>query len=195
MKGYYKLRKKALEVLHTKLADNLHYHGVSHTLDVLKVCNAYIKREGIPGHEAKLLRIGALLHDIGFTVSHENHEERGATIAQNMMTYYGFSKKDIAVVKGLIMSTKIPQTPSTKLEEIICDADLDYLGRSDFEQISQKLYEELKSLSLITDKSEWNRTQIRFLEAHTYHTEFAKRNRRPSKKERIKELKKLLASS
>lgn len=195
MKGYYKLRKKALEVLNKQLADNLHYHGVSHTMDVLKVCNDYIRRERIPSYEAKLLRIGALLHDIGFSVSHEKHEERGAVIAQNMMTHYGFSNKDIAVVKGLIMATKIPQTPTTRLEEIICDADLDYLGRTDFTRISQQLYEELKSLSLITNKSAWNQTQIRFLEAHTYHTEFAKRNRRPHKKERIKQLKKLLGSS
>ena len=34
-------------------------------------------------------------------------------------------------------ATKIPQTPLTKLEEIICDADLDYLGREDFFEISR----------------------------------------------------------
>ena len=38
----------------------------------------------------------------------------------------------------LILATKVPQKPKNKLEKIICDADLDYLGREDFDNISDK---------------------------------------------------------
>jgi len=34
--------------------------------------------------------------------------------------------------------------PANLLEEIICDSDLDYLGRSDFIPVSNTLFEELK---------------------------------------------------
>ena len=193
MKGYIKLRKRVLEILGTKLSKRCYYHGVQHTLDVLKVINQYIKRENVYTEDAKLLRIGVLLHDIGFTVSHIDHEVRSAEIAESIMSELGFSKKHIEIVKGLILSTRVPQKPKTKLEKIICDADLDYLGRSDFYSKSDLLFKELKTYSNIGNKLEWNKAQIKFLENHKYHTKFSKKNRQPQKEKRIKELKQLVS--
>lgn len=193
MKKYTELKRKAFEVLKSKLPEELFYHDLQHTLDVISVCNQYIDREEINFHQAELLRIAALLHDIGFTVTYKNHEEKGAEIAEKMMSKSGFSKQEIEVVKGLIMATKIPQNPQTKLEQIICDADLDYLGRNDFEVISERLFHELKSLSMIQDKESWNKIQVKFLETHSYHTEFARKNRQPKKHKRLLSLKNLTA--
>ncbi|MDH3323601.1 MAG: HD domain-containing protein [Flavobacteriaceae bacterium] len=193
MKGYIQLRQKALEILNTKLSKKLYYHGVHHTLDVLNVCNQYLKRDNkISKYDAKILRLGALFHDMGFTVSNINHEERSAEIAEELMIAHQFSTKDIKVVKGLIMATRIPQSPKNKLEKIICDSDLDYLGRDDFYEISNELYKELKAYALIHNKKEWNIAQVKFLEAHSYHTPFAKKFRQPNKEKRIAELKKLI---
>ncbi len=192
MKGYIKLRKKGLEILNSKLSKKLFYHGIHHTKDVYHVVNQYIKRENIKSYEAKLLRIGALFHDIGFTVSNENHEERGVEIAKKYMTEYEFSEKDFQIVKGMILATKIPQSPKNYLEKIICDADLDYLGRADFYPISNQLFEELKAFSVFKTMDEWNMAQIKFLEAHSYHTKFAKKNRQPEKEKRIAELKNMV---
>ena len=193
MKGYIQLRKKAFEILQSDLSEELYYHGFHHTLDVLNVCNQYIKREKIKKYDAKLLRIGALLHDIGFTISNVNHEDRGVEIAKQLMDDFGFSKADFKVVKGLILSTRIPQDPKTELEKIICDADLDYLGRSDFYKISNFLFKELKAYSIINNQREWDIAQIKFLESHYYHTDFALRNRQTKKEERIAELKKQIS--
>jgi putative nucleotidyltransferase with HDIG domain len=195
MKGYIKLRKKGLEILNSELSKKLFYHGIHHTQDVYHVVNLYIEREGIESHEAKLLRIGALFHDIGYTVSSENHEEKGVEIATKYMIEYGFSTKDIRVVKGLIMATKIPQSPKNHLEEIICDADLDYLGRSDFHPISKQLFEELKAFSVINTLDEWNQAQLKFLETHQYHTKFARKNRSPKKAKRIQEIKAMISDA
>ncbi len=195
MQGYYKLRKKALEILKSQLPKELYYHSINHTLDVLKNCNYYIKREKIDSHIAKLLRLGALLHDIGFTVSNDRHEERGNKIAEKLMKAYGFPQKDIDIVKGLIIATRIPQLPKNELEKIICDCDLDYLGRSDFNPISNDLYKELKFYSRVKTKLEWNKIQIKFMQAHKYHTQFALKNRKPHKEKRINELIKLVAKT
>ena len=195
MKGYIKLRKKALEILNSKLSKDIYYHGVHHTLDVLKVSNQYIKREKIEDYQAKLLRIAVLLHDIGFTVSNIDHEFQSVEIAKKLMTEYGFSTTDFKIVKGLILSTRIPQKPKTHLEKIICDADLDYLGRDDFYPISNLLFKELKAHSEINNKDMWNKAQIKFLEAHQYHTDFALKNRQPQKEKRIIELKELVAKT
>jgi len=195
MKGYIKIRKKILEILNSKLPRELSYHGVNHTLDALKVCNQYIKRNKLEIHQAKLLRIGVLFHDIGFTVSVDEHELRGVEIAESLMNEFDFTKKDIDIIKGLIMATKMPQSPKNQLEKIICDIDLDYLGRDDFYPISDQLYRELKHNTVAKNKLEWNKIQINFLESHVYHTKFAKKYRQPKKKKRIEELKKKVQST
>lgn len=192
MKGYLKLRRKALEILNSQLPPDLYYHDVEHTLDVLNVVNQYIKRIKIDTTSAYLLKIAGLLHDIGFTAVRINHEEKGAEMAEELMFECGFSTESIKIVQGLIRATKIPQTPKTELEKILCDSDLDYLGRKDFYDISNKLYKELRASSLVSNEIEWNKLQIKFLEAHIYHTEFAKKNRQPKKEKRISEIKELI---
>ncbi|MCA0933318.1 HD domain-containing protein [Lutimonas saemankumensis] len=192
MKGYYKLRKQILKILENKLSKDLHYHGVHHTLDALETSDKYLRHIKIDPEDAKLLRLGILFHDIGFTETTVDHEKKGAEIAQKILKEYNFDQKSINTITNLILATEIPQHPQTLLEQIICDVDLDYLGRPDFYKISDSLFEELKVLVGLKDKNEWNKIQIRFLEKHQYHTEFAIKNRQPEKEKRIAELKNMI---
>jgi hypothetical protein len=80
-------------------------------------------------------------------------------------------------VARLIMVTKIPQQPKTLLESIICDADLDYLGREDFPAIAEFLYLELKACGEMSDRNRLNELQLSFLGAHQYHTESSRKLR------------------
>jgi exopolyphosphatase/pppGpp-phosphohydrolase len=192
-RDYKNLEREALTILKSDLPSQLHYHGLNHTLEVLGICNQYIERSAIDPDNACLLRVGALLHDIGFTIANKNHEEESISLAGPLMDKYGFSQADHKVVEGLIRSTRVPQMPQNLLEEIICDADLDYLGREDFYVISERLFEELKAFGLVTNKMQWNKRQIEFMENHHYHTVFARENRQPRKEQRIRELKNFVA--
>ncbi len=189
MTGYFKLRRRALNLLRTELTDELRYHGIDHTLEVLKVCNEYIRREKISSDEAQLLRTGAICHDLGFTVSYYDHEEHSVVIAIDLMRKYNYSEKNIKAVIGLINATKVPQSPKNHLEKILCDADLDYLGRKDYKKISDLLFQELNAFGQISSKKAWREMQINFLENHEYHTPFARKNRQPGKERRLRELK------
>lgn len=192
MRGYYILRKRILDILHTKLPQDLYYHGVHHTIDALKTCDLYLRHIKISKHESQLLRLGILLHDIGFTKSAEDHELKGIEIANSLLSEFNFSKKDIDIINQLILSTRVPQQPNTLLERIICDIDLDYLGRDDYYEISDQLFRELQVYSGLKDRNEWNKLQVKFLESHRYHTDFAIKNRQPQKELRIQELKALI---
>lgn len=181
MKGYLSLRKYVLNKLKADLPAHLTYHGIEHTLDVLAVCEQYIKRLNLGKEERFLLRIGAVVHDMGFLKGPANHEEVGAGMASELMLKLGMKDGQIEEVKGLVMSTKIPQSPKNELQEIICDADLDYLGRDDYPEISQRLYEEFKFMKVIQTDEDWKQLQINFLKAHYFHTPFAIANRAPQK--------------
>ena len=71
-----------------------------------------------------LLKVAVLYHDLGFTRVYKNHEEVGIEIAQAGITRVRFYRKEIDIIAGMIMATKIPQNPKTQLERIIADADL-----------------------------------------------------------------------
>jgi uncharacterized protein len=187
--GYVALKRFVLNELTCHLSDSLTYHGVHHTKDVMDVCKKYIKRLKIEENDAKLLLTGALIHDIGFLYTYRDHEEKGAEIACQFLPQYGYSTKEIEVISGLVIATKVPQKPQTVLEQILCDADLDYLGRADFEPISETLFQELQNMNLVHERLLWDNIQIKFLEGHFYHTDFAKKYRQPNKAARLAEIK------
>ena len=181
-----------LAELSQQLSPKLTYHGIHHVRDVLSVCRQYIKRLSLREPEAELLLTGALIHDIGFTETYQGHEEKGIEIAKQLLPNFGFTSIEIMLINGLIISTKVPQQPLNLIEQILCDADLDYLGRSDFDPISESLFQELQNMDMLHERKKWDEIQIKFLESHTYHTPFAKKHRQPKKEQRIKEIKERL---
>jgi uncharacterized protein len=186
--------KAILQYLEKELPDNLTYHGLHHTFDVFDAAMKIAQTENLSANEIRLLRIAILYHDAGFTSKYKEHENKGCDMAKKNLPAFGYSKNEIDIICGMIMATQIPQTPHTLLERIICDADLDYLGRNDFHKISDSLFEEMKIYAHVHDKKEWNRIQKKFLENHQYYTEFGKKNREHKKQEYLMEINKLVAS-
>lgn len=112
--------------LRAELSNQLHYHGLHHTLDVLKMATEIAENEGVSSHDLVLIKTAALFHDAGFVKNkHAGHEVEGCLIARAALLKFGYPEADIETICGMIMATKIPQSPGTLLEQIICDADLD----------------------------------------------------------------------
>ncbi len=167
---------------------NLSYHNTHHIHDVLEASTHIAEHEKLSKEDTSILRIATLLHDIGFIRSSKNHEENGAVMAREILPEFGFSHEMISIIEKMIMATKLPQSPSTQLERVLCDADLDYLGRADFYPIGFKLFEELKDHGIIETEREWNLVQKTFLESHKYHTKWSQKNREPEKQLRLQEI-------
>ena len=187
--NYHAAKAFILDKLDRELSDKLTYHGLHHTLDVLYITEELCYMENINPYECLLLKTAALFHDSGFTVSNRNHEELGCLIAREHLPRYDYSNTEIEQICGMIMATKIPQTPKNYMEEIICDADLDYLGRDDFYDIGATLFEELKAYEVLNSEEAWNRLQVSFLENHTFFTSTNKRRRSRRKINYLNELK------
>jgi len=172
------IKQPILSRLKDELDSQLGYHNIAHTLDVLEQAEVIAIQEKVTDkHDVLLLKTAAIFHDSGFLFVYKNHEEKGCEIASESLKNV-FSEEDIKKVCGMIMATKIPQTPNTLLEQIICDADLDYLGRNDFEPISRNLYKEFIVFKIIPDDIIWDHIQIKFFESHHYFTgtSISKRN-------------------
>ncbi len=192
-KEFLLLKSSILKLLREGLDPGLTYHSPSHTEDVLQQVERIAAAESITDTRLLLLmRIAALFHDTGFLRTYKKHEEASCVILQEMVDTSQFDESEIKLINGMIMATKIPQLPHNLPEMIICDADLDYLGRNDFETISNSLMNEFLAYSVIKNEQEWNQLQVSFFESHKYLTVTSVSNRTPIKMQHLKMLKQIL---
>jgi len=183
-----------LDKLERDLPDFLHYHNVKHTVDVVTEVELIGWAEGCSDEDILLLKIAGLFHDAGHTVSYDNHEYQGTLLAREMLPAFGYTDEQIERICTIIMSTMLPPQPTNLLEEIICDSDLDYLGRSDFIPVSNTLFEELKAQNKITKLNDWNKLQVKFISGHQYFTATARRLREVNKQLQIERIQNLITA-
>ena len=169
------------------------YHNFSHTLDVYRAVVAVATEENIHGEDLDLIRTAALYHDSGFLLQDHDHEEGGCRLAREALPRFGYSERQIQRVCDMVMATKVPQRPKDHLGMVLCDADLDYLGRPDFFRIGTTLFWELKHYGVLKTEREWNELQVRFLEQHRFFTETSRLLREPVKQEHLRKVKVWLA--
>jgi uncharacterized protein len=181
-----------LNRMRNELDSRLSYHNVPHVLDVLQAAEMIGRSENISEEEMELLRVAVLFHDSGFLNGGENHEETGCRIAMEVLPGFGFSQPEIQTICRLIMVTHVPQHPQTLLEKIICDADLDYLGRDDFFTTGRNMYAEFRARNMVQDERDWNELQVRFLSSHKYFTQTSLKLRSAKKEEHLAAIRQML---
>jgi len=182
------LYEDVLKMLRENLPVNLFYHTPEHTIDVINAAERISKSEGCSDEEVLLLKTAALFHDTGYLRDMREHEKRGCEIANEILDKHGVDKEEISIICALIMATKVPQQPNTKLEEIICDADLDYLGRDDYFSIAETLQREFLACEKIKNDRDWMQLQVAFLQSHKYFTRTCINLRQPVAEEHLKKI-------
>lgn len=185
---FHKAEDDVLKKLEEGLPKNLHYHNVNHTREVCDAVERIALSEGIHNEDLYILKMAALYHDAGFIERYQNNEEIGATLARKELPKYGFNEEQIKLVEKLIMVTFTSKEPETLLEKILRDADLDYLGREDFHEVSARLKQELLDREMVRSDDHWDELQIDFLEKHNYFTETARKTRDELKKQHLEEI-------
>lgn len=192
LRQFSDLQEIILDKLEKELPDYLYYHNYKHTIDVVNQAELIGYGEGVSDEDILLLKTAALFHDAGHTISYENHEYYGTQIVREMLPRYNYTQKQIDRICDIIMATKLPPQPKDLLQRIICDSDLDYLGRADFIPVSNTLYDELKAQNKMGDLNFWNKIQVKFLTAHQYFTATANRLREVNKEKQIERIKDLI---
>jgi class 3 adenylate cyclase len=186
------LQELMLNKLEKELPSYLYYHNVKHTIDVVTQAELIGIGEDVNDEELLLLKTAALFHDSGHILSYDDHEHFSTLIVREILPDYFYTQRQIDVICELIMTTKLPPQPHNKLERIMCDADLDYLGRSDMIPVSNSLYRELKEMNKIGSMRDWNELQVKFISGHQYYTKTAQSLREVNKQKQIERIKNII---
>jgi HD superfamily phosphodiesterase len=191
--NYPKARDFIIKKLSKELDPDLTYHSIDHTLDVLNSARNLAELEKVNEEDRILLQTAALFHDSGMLKTYIGHEEASVEIVEEYLPDFGYTREHIEAISGMIITTKLPQSASSYLEKILCDSDLDYLGREDFFMIAHQLQYEWNILDIRrTTLREWYELQIMFLENHSFFTPSARKLRDEKKADNLKQVKELV---
>jgi predicted metal-dependent HD superfamily phosphohydrolase len=182
-----KTHKDAMDKIN-QLPKEYTYHTIHHIRDVVIQSERIAKKEKINKEDIADLKLAAWLHDVGYIWEPSRHEARGAEYATTVLNAMDFPAQKINKITGMILATKIPQSPKNILEQIICDADLDYLGREGYAENSILLLHELR-LKKEVSELEWLKIQDSFLSKHSYFTKTSNTTRNKLKAEVLASIK------
>lgn len=193
---YKRAVQHIFERLEYDLSPQLYYHSLKHSRDdVLPAAERLGQALAIGEEDMLLLKTAAAYHDSGFLQTYENHEAHSIAIASAVLPTFGYSAAQLAVICGLIAATRLPQQPRTPLEEVICDADLDLLGRVDFILLNAVLLEERRIFNHAPATTRaWYAEQIQFMESHRFFTPAAAQLRQAGKMKNLALMKSALAA-
>lgn len=186
--NYGSLEKFILDMLRQKLSDKLYYHNVRHTEETIKAAEEFSRSEGLPEEEITILKTAALFHDLGYLYLPVDNEPAGADFARKTLPGYGCTQAQIEKICSLILATSLPQNPKNLEEQIICDADLQYLGTANSHEQADLLRKEISVYGMSFTDREWLDYQISFLKKHHYFTNSCKQSRDSAKAGYLQEL-------
>lgn len=172
-----------MQLLEEKLSEKLYYHGMKHTLDVLKnaeIIGEYCK---LNTDELNIVKLSAIFHDVGYIDVYTGHEEASAKYARDFLSEKHVAPLVIKQVENAIRSTKVPQLPKDRISEILCDADLMYLANKDTyfteaELLRQEWHETGDSKM---SNYEFYKTSLEFFNSHQFKSAYGKNILQPKK--------------
>ncbi|PZW40585.1 HD domain-containing protein [Mesonia algae] len=182
-----KVDKFVLQLFTEKLPNTFIYHNYNHTQRVVKSTKELIENSEINVKEERALLLAAWLHDTGYTVKSEGHEEESVKIAKDFLTEENVDKEIIEMVVKYISTTRMLAIPETLPEKIIKDADSSHLSKEYFDETSEFLRQELKIQKIRNfSTNEWVEENIKlFTEKHRYYTPYAIEKWKPKKDENL----------
>ncbi|HVG12579.1 MAG TPA: Pycsar system effector family protein [Flavisolibacter sp.] len=185
-------RNYVTELFIQKMKPELVFHSLSHTEDVVEACSYMADHYQLQGDERDVLMVAAWFHDTGYSDGHgQGHEDKSIKLATEFLQSQEVDDKFIQRVSSAIAATRMPQSPVSQIEKILCDADLYHLATKDFKAKGSLLKQEREwLLHQKISKKDWRANNEAFLESHKYFTEYGQKNLEPKKQENLRSLKK-----
>ncbi|WP_316768353.1 Pycsar system effector family protein [Pedobacter frigiditerrae] len=167
------VKEFVMDYFHTHHNENLVYHNLEHTQDVVKATMQIANHYQLNDKDFFIVMTGAWFHDTGYFEDTQNHEQIGADLAVDFLKKNDVPADVRDAVMQVILSTKMPQKPTNQLENILCDGDLFHLGTEDFSKKRKLMHKEVELLyNKDISKNEWRKKDIEFLESQQYHTDY-----------------------
>lgn len=170
------------QIFEKEIPSGFEYHDIEHTREVVHYSKVIGRGEGLSEEGLETLLLAAWFHDSGFARDTSDHENHSAALARGFLSGK-ISENRIKQIEEGILATRVPQSPTNKIGEILCDADMFHLSLGEeFIIRNTKLRNEWNNIykKEPDDRTFWDQTAY-FMSIHQYFTNYAKANMQPGK--------------
>lgn len=98
------VQKYVLEFLSGKLPNDMSFHTIMHTQEVVKAAIEIARECDFTPKQLEIAKLAAWFHDCGYTTTYTNHEDSSKTIAKDFLNKHSYPDKNIE-------ATRFPQNP------------------------------------------------------------------------------------
>ncbi|MFZ4544632.1 MAG: Pycsar system effector family protein [Saprospiraceae bacterium] len=146
------------------------FHNIIHTEQVVAGVIEISEELHFSKDESEMMQIAAWFHDIGYDKGQDGHENRGIEYAKKFLTQHSYPSEHIATIEEAITATKMPQSPKSLYDKVLCDADMSHLGKKTYWERSGKIRHELVlTIHRHMTEEEWLEFELSFMLKHNYH--------------------------
>ncbi|MDM8175926.1 HD domain-containing protein [Olivibacter sp. 47] len=189
-----KLEQYVVTLLRGNLPKNMFYHNIGHTRNVVAGCAELAAAMTLSEKETKIILVAAWLHDTGYVSGYRDHERYSVILASGLLQRMALTGEEIKDVCTCIEATRMPQSPQSELEEILCDADMRHLSLPGYiDDLKLLRLEWHAMLGMSFSDSEWYEVNRKFLKEHTYFTDHARQVWEMGKRKNVGKLDQLLS--
>jgi class 3 adenylate cyclase len=174
------LEDKVFNDVLKNLPESLHFHRLEHARKVYNQSFLLCRSEEIEQEDRLLVRTAALLLFTGLTQAYHNFENRSSVICREILPDFEYSETQIDHISNLILATKMPSSPTNRLETILIDAKMEYIGRPDYTDQIKLLFQEMKEAGAKINGQQFKKQQLELLYKFEFYTLAAKRLREVS---------------
>lgn len=190
--NYEQILKETEQYVEAFFSENISskyvFHDFEHTVQMVGAAKGIAEGFELDEREMLLVQLAAWFHDTGYQEGPNDHEARSCKIAADFLDGK-ITAEDQAIIKGCIMATKIPQSPVTIMEQVMCDADLSHLGMKTYWDRTGKLRQEfVLAREKVMGEQEWIDFELNFMLGHEYHTAVARELFNKKKAKHIQQL-------
>ena len=166
-----KIEKYTSDLIVKESSENLTYHTVDHTRQVVHYAEIIGAAENLNEDEMNILLASAWFHDTGYIKKYLGHEKESVGIAMNFLKSIGVDKDILDLISESIMATTFPHHPTHKIAEILCDADFMHMSFENYFDFAEKLRQELKNAGIRKlNKASFQKESVHLFKNHSYNT-------------------------
>jgi adenylate cyclase len=166
---------------------NLYFHNSSLSKNISNLVGMLSKSENLPDSDFINLKLASVFLLTGFISDYEKPMEASSRLVEEILPRFGFDQVNIESTKKLIHNSFSNHQESLS-DNILHDALYDYLGRSDYIKLTDKLLKERKEYGEHSDGKAWIKIQGKLLADHEFITKTAIQFRSVSMEDQIASL-------
>ena len=185
-------RAYVTDIFTHRMSVEMVFHNLEHTEDVVEASSRMADYYQLEEEDRLVLLLAAWFHDVGYSAGKaEGHEDVSIEMARQFLESRHLEDSLVQRVTSCIQATRMPQSPITLTEKILCDADLAHLATDDFKARNLLLKQERENLlGQKIPKKEWRKSNASFLGNHKYFTEYGQEMLEPKKQQNLLDVKK-----